>query len=279
WVFNSLVHSSHALSALRRSGLRTASTTAKPCQGDSLEFYLITGSIHTDQQGTVVLATLFNGSLVWGCDRLVSRAKVIENQVMAISIILISSDSLEESVGASTARVILFGTIPTTIPPTTPTIDLPVIHDDTQLTPIVLPTIPTIPHVAPTIQYTSLFIDTDLSDSDTPDSPQLQDPPDVLILSEQPIPIGRPYRTQPDGVLKMLTAGKSVGSLPTHRLESRYPSDSSSSDSSSRHSSLSYAISETFCDSSTGTSKRPSRKRCRSSSVPVSSLMCGALSP
>nr|GEY58889.1 hypothetical protein [Tanacetum cinerariifolium] len=60
--FNSLVHSLHAMSALRRSGLRTASTAAKPCQGDSSEVYLITGSIHTDQRGTVVLATLFNGS-------------------------------------------------------------------------------------------------------------------------------------------------------------------------------------------------------------------------
>nr|GEW27600.1 E-beta-farnesene synthase [Tanacetum cinerariifolium] len=60
--FNSLVHSLCAMSALRRSGLRTASTAAKPCQGDSLEFYLITGSIHTDQRETVVRATLFNGS-------------------------------------------------------------------------------------------------------------------------------------------------------------------------------------------------------------------------
>nr|GEY20021.1 hypothetical protein [Tanacetum cinerariifolium] len=41
--FNSLVYSFHALSTLRCSGLRTASTAAKPCQGDSLEFYLITG--------------------------------------------------------------------------------------------------------------------------------------------------------------------------------------------------------------------------------------------
>nr|GEY85597.1 hypothetical protein [Tanacetum cinerariifolium] len=62
WVFNSLVHSFRALSALRRSSLRTASTAAKPCQGDSSKFYLITGSIYTDQQGTVVLATLFNES-------------------------------------------------------------------------------------------------------------------------------------------------------------------------------------------------------------------------
>nr|GEX76665.1 retrovirus-related Pol polyprotein from transposon TNT 1-94 [Tanacetum cinerariifolium] len=60
--FNSLVHSLRALSALRRSGLRTASTAATPCQGDSSKFYLLTGSIHIDQRGTVVLATLFNGS-------------------------------------------------------------------------------------------------------------------------------------------------------------------------------------------------------------------------
>nr|GEU91353.1 integrase, catalytic region, zinc finger, CCHC-type, peptidase aspartic, catalytic [Tanacetum cinerariifolium] len=45
--FNSLVHLIRALSALRRSGLRTASTAAKPCQGDSSEFYLIIGRIPT----------------------------------------------------------------------------------------------------------------------------------------------------------------------------------------------------------------------------------------
>ncbi|GJX08853.1 hypothetical protein Tco_0196785 [Tanacetum coccineum] len=42
--------------------LRTASAAVKPCQGDSSEFYLITGSIYTDQRGTVVLAILFNES-------------------------------------------------------------------------------------------------------------------------------------------------------------------------------------------------------------------------
>nr|GEY58627.1 hypothetical protein [Tanacetum cinerariifolium] len=41
--FNSLVHSLHALSTLRRFGLRTASVAAKPYEGDSLELYLITG--------------------------------------------------------------------------------------------------------------------------------------------------------------------------------------------------------------------------------------------
>ncbi|GKB17806.1 hypothetical protein Tco_0851729 [Tanacetum coccineum] len=43
--FNSLVHSLCALSTLRRSSLRTASAAVKPCQGDSSEFYLITGRI------------------------------------------------------------------------------------------------------------------------------------------------------------------------------------------------------------------------------------------
>ncbi|GJT73065.1 hypothetical protein Tco_1032351 [Tanacetum coccineum] len=42
---NPLVHSFRALSTLRRSGLRTASAAVKPCQGDSSEFYLITGRI------------------------------------------------------------------------------------------------------------------------------------------------------------------------------------------------------------------------------------------
>ncbi|GJR63003.1 hypothetical protein Tco_1505165 [Tanacetum coccineum] len=98
---------------------------------------------------------VFHPGPVWGCDRLVSRAKVIENQVMAFSVILISLDSSEESVGTSTARVVLFGTIPTTIPSTTPTTDLPVIHDDTPLiptdTPTISPIVPTIPPIVPTI--------------------------------------------------------------------------------------------------------------------------------
>ncbi|GKB64249.1 hypothetical protein Tco_0920435, partial [Tanacetum coccineum] len=105
---------------------------------------------------------------VWGCDRLVSRAMAIENQVMAFSVISISSDTSEESVGMSTARVILFGTILTNIPSTAPTTDLPTIHDDTLLVPT---DTPTIPFIAPNIQYTSPFIDTDASDCDTLDTP------------------------------------------------------------------------------------------------------------
>ncbi|GKC87209.1 hypothetical protein Tco_1147858, partial [Tanacetum coccineum] len=62
WDHLSLVHSFRVLSTLRRSDLRTASAAAKPCQGDSLEFYLITDNIYTDQWGTVVIATVFDKS-------------------------------------------------------------------------------------------------------------------------------------------------------------------------------------------------------------------------
>ncbi|GJZ20486.1 hypothetical protein Tco_0557076 [Tanacetum coccineum] len=239
-----------------------------------------------------------------------------EYLVMAFSIISISSDTLKESVGTSTARVILFGMIFVTIPSTAPIVDLPINHDDTLLiptdTPTISPVIPTIPPIAPTIKYTSSFICTDSSDSDTLDLPPSQDPYEVNVARwrSRPIPVGRPYRTQPNKVLQMLTASKRIEPLPTHRLTLKYSTDysssdqftlddlsrdslsdslsetsldsysDSSSDSSSRHSSSGYVISETPYDSPTATSKRPSRKICRSptSSTPVSSPVHGALS-
>nr|GEV70320.1 putative reverse transcriptase domain-containing protein [Tanacetum cinerariifolium] len=140
-----------------------------------------------------------------------------------------------------------------------------------------------------------------------PAPPELPHRPAILLLPGQPIHVGRPYRTQPNGVLKMLTAKKRVGPLPTHQLALRYIVDYSSSnhftsddslrdspsetssyshsdtsfDSSSRHSSSGYAISDSPCDSLTAISARPSCKRCRSSttSVPVALSIPGALSP
>ncbi|GJV34631.1 putative reverse transcriptase domain-containing protein [Tanacetum coccineum] len=78
---------------------------------------------------------VFRPGPVWGCDKLVSRAKVIENQVMAISVISVSSDSSEDNVRTPTGRVILFGTIPTTIPDTTPMITPPTTQTDTTVIP------------------------------------------------------------------------------------------------------------------------------------------------
>nr|GEU65422.1 hypothetical protein [Tanacetum cinerariifolium] len=170
---------------------------------------------------------------------------------MAIFIISISSDSSEESVGTSTARVILF-------------------------------------------VYFSIFC-TNSSDSNTSERPP-----------SQPILVGRPYRTQPNGVLKMWTTKKRVGPLPTHRIALRYSSDYSSSDhftsddssrdSSSKtslnshsdtssdsplgHSSSGHSISNYPYDSMTVTFAGPSRKRRRSptTSVLIASPVPRALS-
>nr|GEX54695.1 reverse transcriptase domain-containing protein [Tanacetum cinerariifolium] len=76
WVCNSLVHLSRALSALRRSGLRTASTAAKPCQGDSSEFYLITGN--ADHAGCQDTRRSTSESAQFLDDKLHSRSKHID---------------------------------------------------------------------------------------------------------------------------------------------------------------------------------------------------------
>ncbi|GKC33674.1 putative reverse transcriptase domain-containing protein, partial [Tanacetum coccineum] len=126
----------------------------------------------------------------------------VENGVMAISVISISSDSSEDSVGTPAGRVILFGTIPTTIPDTTLVITPPATQTDTPVipteTPIIAPTIPPSPdytpaspdyspasdsesdpsedpssdHIPP-LPATSPFLssDDDSTDSDTPDTP------------------------------------------------------------------------------------------------------------
>ncbi|GKA42691.1 putative reverse transcriptase domain-containing protein, partial [Tanacetum coccineum] len=122
--------------------------------------------------------------------------------VMAISVILISSDSSEDSVGTPAGLVILFGTIPTTISDTTPVITPPTTQTDTPVIPtethIISPTIPPSPdytpaspdyspasdsesdpsedpssdHIPP-LPATSPFLssDDDPTDSDTPDTP------------------------------------------------------------------------------------------------------------
>ncbi|GKA00317.1 hypothetical protein Tco_0672867 [Tanacetum coccineum] len=174
---------------------------------------------------------------------------------MAISTILISSNSSEESVGTPSGRVLWFGRIPTTVPATTPTIDPPVIHDDTSLIPTKTPTISSItsmiPPTAPTIHYTSSFIHTDSSDDDILDTPLS---PTHEIPLVEPIPYGRPYRYHPNGPIHMMTARKRVGPLPTHHLAMRHSVDYSSSDhftsGDSARDSPSDSSSETSSDSS-----------------------------
>ncbi|GJY30993.1 putative reverse transcriptase domain-containing protein [Tanacetum coccineum] len=140
-------------------------------------------------------------------------------EVMAISVISISSDSSEDSVGTPIGREILFGTIPTTIPDTTPVVtplttqtDTPVIPTET---PIIAPTIPPSPdytpaspdyspasdsesdpsedpssdHIPP-LPATSPFLssDDDPTDSDTPSSPTHDTPFTEITASTQRSP-------------------------------------------------------------------------------------------
>ncbi|GJX52507.1 hypothetical protein Tco_0280876 [Tanacetum coccineum] len=187
---------------------------------------------------------------------------------MAISVISISSDSSEESVGISIARVILFGTIPTTISSTVPIVDLPISHDDTLLiptdTPTILPVVPTIPPTAPTIQYISLFICTDSSDSNTSERPPSHDPYEILLVS--------PNLPRRPAILVLPADYSSSDHFTSDDSSRDSPSNSSSetssdshsdtlSDSSSRHSSSGYVVSNCPCDSPTATSAGPSRKR------------------
>nr|GEY91518.1 reverse transcriptase domain-containing protein [Tanacetum cinerariifolium] len=201
-----------------------------------------------------------------------SRIPIVK--VMAISVILISSDSSEDSIGTPAGRVILFGTIPTTIPDTTPliappTTDAPTIPpslDYTPASPDYSPVSkaesdpyedPASGHIPP-LPATSPFLssDDDTTVSDTPDTPPspTHDTPfteinastqrspviphrRVMILSRgQPILHGRPYRYHLNGPVHIMTARKRVRPLPVQQLSVRHPVDHSSSDSSSRHS-------------------------------------------
>ncbi|GJU26782.1 hypothetical protein Tco_1165403, partial [Tanacetum coccineum] len=121
------------------------------------------GTIHWRERGVYVC--LFEGA----GERFVELAKQALQGVMTILVILISSDSFEGSVGTPAGRVILFGTIPATIPDTTPVIIPPTTQTDTTSEPSRI-------HyqtLIPPLPATSLFLssDDDTTDSDSPDTP------------------------------------------------------------------------------------------------------------
>ncbi|GJZ11459.1 zinc finger, CCHC-type containing protein [Tanacetum coccineum] len=213
---------------------------------------------------------------VWGCGRLVSMSQGFRDQVMAILVILVSSDSSEDSVGTPAGRVILFGSDPSEDPSSD--------H------------IPPLPATSPFLSLTN-----DATDSDTPDTP-----PSPTHAPGQPIPHGRPYRYHLNEPVHMMTARKRVGPLPVQQLTVRHyvdhslsdyfsPDDSApdsssdssseassdfhsdaSSDSSSRHS-----LSDHSSPDLPSNSARPSHKRRMSlmTSVPALPPVSGDLSP
>nr|GEW95163.1 hypothetical protein [Tanacetum cinerariifolium] len=216
--------------------------------------------------------------------------------VMAILVISVSPNSSKDSMGAPAGRVILFGTIPTTISDTTPVIAPPTTQTDTTVitkeSPITAPTIPPSPDYTPA----SLDYSTASETGDTPDTPPspTHDTPfteitastlrtsviphrRVMILAPgQPIPHGRPYCYYPNGPVHMMNARKRVGPLPVQQLAVRHSVDHSSSDSSSRHS-----LSDHSSPDLSSTSAGPSRKRRRSPMISVPALppVSRALSP
>nr|GEU38290.1 hypothetical protein [Tanacetum cinerariifolium] len=93
---------------------------------------------------------------------------------MTISVILVSSDSSEDSVRTPVGRVILFGTIPTIIPDTTPVITPPTTQTDTTVipteTPIITHTIPPSPDYTPASPDYSPAFNTKSDPSEDPSS-------------------------------------------------------------------------------------------------------------
>nr|GEX85908.1 reverse transcriptase domain-containing protein [Tanacetum cinerariifolium] len=176
---------------------------------------------------------------------------------MAISVILVSSDSSKDSVGTLSRRVILFGTIPTTIPDTTPVITPPTTQTNTIVisteTPIITPTIPPSPDYTPTSPDYSPASDTESDPSEDPSSSQIPSLPAVL-----------PFLSSNDDT----TDNSSSEAL------SYFHSDASS-DYSSRHS-----LSDHSSSDLPSTSAGPSRKRHRSLMTSVHALppVSGALS-
>nr|GEX91076.1 reverse transcriptase domain-containing protein [Tanacetum cinerariifolium] len=175
----------------------------------------------------------------------------------------------DESVGSSPSQIILFDNIP----PETPTIPS---------------VVPTLPHTFP---FCTLIHLTVTLPRDHYHKTRMRCYCSVdEQSSSQPIPLGRPYRTHPNGVRKMLTAGKRVRALPSGRLVSRYPSDHSSSDhfssddsslDSSSDSSSGHSLPDSSVDATATIFARPSRKRCRSPIVlvPLATPVPRALSP
>ncbi|GJT85385.1 hypothetical protein Tco_1067102 [Tanacetum coccineum] len=228
---------------------------------------------------------------------------------MAISVILVSSDSSEESVGTPAGRVILFGTIPTTILDTTPTISPPTTHADTIVTstetPTVLPTVlpivppspdhtPALLNITPALPNYSPASDTESDPSEDPSSDRIpplpaissflsstddttdSDTPDTPLLPTHGTPFTKiTPSTQRSPVISRYDLAQDSSSDSSSEASSDFLSDASSDSSSRRslpdHSSLDLP------STSVGLSRK--RRRSPMTSVPALSPVSGDLSP
>nr|GEV17979.1 reverse transcriptase domain-containing protein [Tanacetum cinerariifolium] len=234
--------------------------------------------------------------------------KLLLVHVMAISIISVSSDSLEESILTSTGRVILFESDPSEDPSEDPSSDH--ISPLPATSPFLSSTDESsnndIPDTPPSPTYCTLFTEATLSTQRPPAASGKFQRRVMVLAPRQPIPHGRPNRYHLNGPVHMMTARKRFGPLSTHRLAVRHSVDYSSSYHFASNDSSSSSSSETSSDSSTdalsdsasipsiprsstaifarpshdSSSVSPSRKRRRSptASVPLTSHIPEALS-
>ncbi|GJY74828.1 hypothetical protein Tco_0479259 [Tanacetum coccineum] len=182
---------------------------------------------------------------------------------MAISVISVSSDSSDDSVGTPAGRVILFGTIPTIIPDTTPVITPPTTQTDTTLiptkTPIIAPTIPPSPDYTPASPDYSPTYDSESDPSEDPSSDHIP-----------PLPATSPFLSSTDDTTDSDTPD--TPPLPTRGIPLTEITSSTQRSPVIPHHSSPDLLS---------TSTRPSLKRRRSpmTSVPTLPPVAGALSP
>ncbi|GJT33735.1 hypothetical protein Tco_0924154 [Tanacetum coccineum] len=214
---------------------------------------------------------------------------------MAIPVISISSDSSDESVGSSPSRIILFGTIPAKIPAETPTIP-PVVSTLPHTSPFLYidssdsDTIERQPSQDPYEVIVARWRSRVVARSSPPSSPT-HDPsptdvtppthqilpappglprrPEILILPGQPIPVGRLYRTQPNG----------SHSPSDHFSPDDFSSDTSSGSSSGYLSGRSIADSSFDSPDASFAGQSGKRRRSPAASVPLALPVPGALSP
>nr|GEU97004.1 hypothetical protein [Tanacetum cinerariifolium] len=197
---------------------------------------------------------------------------------MAISVISISSDSSKDSMRTPAGRVILFGTIPTTIPDTTPVIAPP-----TTETPIIAPTIPPSPDYTPVSLDYSPASETESDPSEDPSSGHIPPLPAVLPFlssdddtTDSDTPDTPPSPTHDTPFIEITASTQRSLVIPPHRVMILAPRQPIPHDSSSRHSSSDHSSPDL-----PSTSVGPSRKRRRSpmTSVPALPLVSGVLSP
>nr|GEV99434.1 hypothetical protein [Tanacetum cinerariifolium] len=166
-----------------------------------------------------------------GCDILVIRATVIENQVVILET---STTTLAISSATHVIETIIVAS-PTGLCGLVPYSDL-----DSNLPNEMV----SLEYITP-LPATSPFLYTDsLEASESSNRPPSQDPYAITVARwmSRAIPLGRPYRTRPNEPRRVMIARKRVGTFPARRLAWRHVSSRSSDHRPSSSSSPTYSL-------------------------------------